>query len=79
MTQTHKKTDKKDLLIRPCPNHPPLYEVHYSCGGEVPKMLQGRFTNKGEIHRKIALYLSKKPQRKSKLQTSKELAEAIAT
>jgi hypothetical protein len=69
------RSDKKELLVRACIARPPLYEVYYTAGGELPEMLQGSFTSKGEAQRRIDYYLTKRVTRKSKLPKSEDLKE----
>jgi len=71
------RSDKKELLVRPCLAKPPLYEAYYTAGGELPTMLQGSFTSKGEAQRRIDYYLANKVTRKSKLPTSKDLEKEL--
>lgn len=59
---------KKEFTITPVPGQPTLYEIKYSCGGEVPKMLGGKWTSHTDAMKRINHYLSavkRKPSKKS--------------
>ena len=54
----------KELKIRYAT--PNAYEVYYEGGGEVPAVLQTKFTDPGTAQKAINLYLETRAPRKSK-------------
>lgn len=53
----------KELKIRY--TQPSAFEIYYEGGGEVPAVLQGRFTDRGQAQKAIDQYLLTKPVRKT--------------
>ncbi len=48
---------KKELKVRPSIARPPMIEVYYENGGELPAMLSGLYTSRKVAYRAINEYL----------------------
>lgn len=62
------RASKKDFIVTPRVDNPTLYEIKYSCGGQVPTQLLGGWTSRTDANKRIKYYtdaVKRKPSKKS--------------
>ncbi len=60
---TEETKQNKQLLTRRSATHPPLFELYFENGGEVPKELTGKYTSEGSASVAADSYLRTKKRK----------------
>lgn len=56
-----------------------LYRIRFNSGGELPKELEGEFTNVGEAQKEVNVYLSNKEAEKQRAEKAKRVRQNSAS